>query len=139
VRAAANETEDYSKLCLRLASLTLPLRASLLADVPDNALIMSEETFAPAAAVTPFGTEDEVVSRANATEYGLVAYVATENAARALRLGRSLQHGMVGVNRAKITGAPVPFGGSNVPASVGRVLATGSAFTDLKYLCLDVS
>ncbi|MBJ6128525.1 NAD-dependent succinate-semialdehyde dehydrogenase [Microvirga splendida] len=113
---------------------------TLLADVPDEALIMSEETFAPVAAVTPFDTEEEVVSRANATEYGLVAYVVTENGARALRLGRALDYGMVAVNRVKITGAPIPFGGMK-QSGVGREGSRHGleAFTDLKYLCLDIN
>ncbi len=112
---------------------------TLLADVPDSALIMREETFAPIAAVTPFDTEDEVVARANATEYGLVAYVVTENGARALRLGRSLDYGMVAINRVKITGAPIPFGGMK-QSGLGREGSRHGleAFTDLKYLCLDI-
>src|SRR5882757_318797 len=63
---------------------------TLLVDVPDEALIMREETFGPVAAVTPFDSEDEVIARANATEYGLVAYVVTENGARQQRMGRAL-------------------------------------------------
>ena len=112
---------------------------TLLADVPDDALIMREETFAPIAAVTPFDTEEEVVTRANATEYGLVAYVVTENGARALRLGRALEYGMVAVNRVKITGAPIPFGGMK-QSGLGREGSRHGleAFTDLKYLCLDI-
>ncbi len=112
---------------------------TLLADVPDDALIMREETFAPIAAVTPFDMEDEVVARANASEYGLVAYVATENGARALRLCRSLEYGMVAINRVKITGAPIPFGGLKM-SGLGREGSRHGleAFTDLKYLCIDV-
>jgi aspartate-semialdehyde dehydrogenase len=113
---------------------------TLLADVPDDALIMNEETFAPVAAVTPFDTEDEVVARANATEYGLVAYVVTENGARALRLGRALEYGMVAINRVKITGAPAPFGGMK-QSGVGREGSRHGleAFTDVKYLCVDTN
>jgi aspartate-semialdehyde dehydrogenase len=112
---------------------------TLLADVPDDALIMREETFAPIAAVTSFDTEDEVVARANATEYGLVAYVVTENGARALRLGLALEYGMVAINRVKITGAPIPFGGMK-QSGLGREGSRHGleAFTDLKYLCIDV-
>lgn len=112
---------------------------TLLTDVPDEALIMSEETFAPVVAVTPFDSEEEVVARANATEYGLVAYVVTENGGRALRLGRALEYGMVAVNRVKITGAPIPFGGMK-QSGVGREGSRHGleAFTDLKYLCLDI-
>ncbi|MFD2055555.1 NAD-dependent succinate-semialdehyde dehydrogenase [Mesorhizobium calcicola] len=113
---------------------------TLLADVADEALIMREETFGPVAAVTLFDSEDEVIARANATEYGLVAYVVTENGARQQRMGRALDYGMVAINRVKITGAPIPFGGVK-QSGIGR---EGShhgleAFTDLKYLCLDVA
>ncbi|MER8366378.1 NAD-dependent succinate-semialdehyde dehydrogenase [Mesorhizobium sp. M0991] len=113
---------------------------TLLADVGDDALIMREETFGPVAAVTPFDREEEVVARANATEYGLVAYVVTENGGRQLRIGRALDYGMVAINRVKITGAPVPFGGVK-QSGIGREGSRHGleAFTDLKYLCLDVA
>ena len=113
---------------------------TLLVDVPDEALIMREETFGPVAAVTPFDSEAEVIARANATEYGLVAYVVTENGARQLRLGRALDYGMVAINRVKITGAPIPFGGVK-QSGIGREGSRHGleAFTDLKYLCLDVA
>jgi aspartate-semialdehyde dehydrogenase len=45
---------------------------TVLADVPDEALVLHEETFGPVAAIAPFDSEDEVVARANDTEYGLV-------------------------------------------------------------------
>ncbi|UDL91968.1 NAD-dependent succinate-semialdehyde dehydrogenase [Mesorhizobium sp. PAMC28654] len=113
---------------------------TLLADVADAALIMREETFGPVAAVTPFDSEDEVIARANATEYGLVAYVVTENGARQQRMGRALDYGMVAINRVKITGAPIPFGGVK-QSGIGREGSRHGleAFTDLKYLCLDIS
>ncbi|MCX8282219.1 NAD-dependent succinate-semialdehyde dehydrogenase [Phyllobacterium sp. 0TCS1.6C] len=111
---------------------------TVLADVPDDALIMHEETFGPVAAITAFDSEDEVVARANATEYGLVAYVVTKDGARMLRLGRSLDYGMVAVNRVKITGAPIPFGGVK-QSGLGREGSRHGieAFTELKYLCID--
>ncbi|ESX96476.1 NAD-dependent succinate-semialdehyde dehydrogenase [Mesorhizobium sp. M0761] len=113
---------------------------TLLADVSDEALIMREETFGPVAAVTPFDSEDEVIARANATEYGLVAYIVTENGARQQRLGRALDYGMVAINRVKITGAPIPFGGVK-QSGIGREGSRHGleAFADLKYLCLDVA
>jgi aspartate-semialdehyde dehydrogenase len=113
---------------------------TLLADVPDSALVMREETFGPVAAVTPFDTEAEVVARANDTEYGLVAYVVTENGARQLRMGRALDYGMVAINRVKITGAPIPFGGMK-QSGMGREGSRHGmeAFTDLKYICLDAA
>lgn len=113
---------------------------TLLADVPDSAAIMAEETFGPVAAVTGFDTEAEVIARTNATEYGLVAYVVTENGARQQRLARALEFGMVAINRVKITGGPVPFGGWK-QSGIGREGARHGleAFSELKYLCIDTA
>ena len=124
----------------RHAAGKLFFQPTLLADVPAEALIMREETFGPVAAVAPFDTEEEVIARANDTEYGLVAYVVTENGARQLRMGRALEYGMVAINRVKITGAPIPFGGVK-QSGIGREGSRHGleAFTDLKYLCLDVA
>ncbi|MDR9802835.1 NAD-dependent succinate-semialdehyde dehydrogenase [Rhizobium hidalgonense] len=113
---------------------------TLLTDVPEDALIMREETFGPVAAVASFDTEEEVIARANDSEYGLVAYVVTENGARQMRLGRALEYGMVAVNRVKITGGPVPFGGWK-QSGLGREGSRHGleAFTELKYLCIDTA
>ncbi|MCH4547832.1 NAD-dependent succinate-semialdehyde dehydrogenase [Rhizobium changzhiense] len=113
---------------------------TLLTDVPADALIMHEETFGPVAAVTTFDTEDQVIARANDTEYGLVAYIVTENGARQMRLGRALEYGMVAVNRVKITGGPIPFGGWK-QSGLGREGSRHGleAFTELKYLCIDTA
>src|SRR5690606_11136727 len=82
----------------------------------------------------------EVIARANDTEYGLVAYVVTENGARQMRLARALEYGMVAVNRVKITGGPIPFGGWK-QSGLGREGSRHGmeAFTELKYLCIDTS
>jgi len=111
---------------------------TVLADVPDTALIMHEETFGPIAAIAPFDSEDEVVARANATEYGLIAYVHTNDPRRIYRTSRALQFGMVAVNRTKITGAPIPFGGMK-QSGIGREGARLGleAFTEVKYVCRD--
>jgi aspartate-semialdehyde dehydrogenase len=124
----------------RHAAGRLFFQPTLLADVPGDALIMREETFGPVAAVTPFETEEEAVARANDTEYGLVAYVVTENGARQRRIGRALDYGMVAINRVNITGAPVPFGGVK-QSGLGREGGRHGmeAFTELKYLCLDAA
>ena len=113
---------------------------TLLTDVPDEALIMREETFGPVAAVTAFDGEADVIARANDTEYGLVAYVVTENGARQMRLARALEYGMVAVNRVKITGGPIPFGGWK-QSGLGREGSRHGmeAFTELKYLCIDTA
>jgi aspartate-semialdehyde dehydrogenase len=111
---------------------------TVLTDVPDGALILREETFGPVAPILPFDTEDEVLARANDTEYGLVAYLHTSDPRRIYRLSRALQYGMVAVNRTKVTGAPIPFGGWK-QSGLGR---EGSRlgmeeFTEVKYVCRD--
>ncbi|CAN7490646.1 NAD-dependent succinate-semialdehyde dehydrogenase [Rhizobium sp. LjRoot254] len=124
----------------RHAAGPLFYQPTLLTDVSDNALIMREETFGPVAAITTFDSEDEVIARANDTEYGLVAYVVTENGARQMRLGRALDYGMVAINRVKITGGPIPFGGWK-QSGLGREGSRHGmeAFTELKYICIDTA
>jgi len=111
---------------------------TVLADVSSDALIFTEETFGPVAAVAAFDDEDDALSRANDTEYGLMAYVHTSNARRVYRLTRALQYGMVAVNRTKVTGAPIPFGGMK-QSGIGREGARlgMEAFTEIKYVCRD--
>lgn len=120
--------------------LPLAYMPTLLAHVPDDADILTEETFGPVAALIPFDTEAEVIARANATDFGLVAYVITQNGARQLRLARALEFGMVAVNRVKITGGPIPFGGWKM-SGLGREGSRHGleAFTELKYLCIDTA
>jgi len=120
--------------------LALAYLPTLVTDAPDEALIHREETFGPVASVLAFDTEAEVIARANDTPYGLVAYVVTRDGARALRLSRALEFGMIAVNRVKITGGPIPFGGWK-QSGLGR---EGSrlgmeAFTELKYVCIDTA
>ncbi|SMP35441.1 NAD-dependent succinate-semialdehyde dehydrogenase [Roseibium denhamense] len=111
---------------------------TVLSDVPGTARIMREETFGPVAAIAPFDSEDEALSRANETEYGLVAYVHTSDPRRIYRASRTLRFGMVAVNRTKVTGAPIPFGGMK-QSGLGREGARMgmSDFMDVKYVCRD--
>ena len=111
---------------------------TVLTDVPDDALIVREETFGPVAAILPFDTEEEVVARANASEYGLIAYVHSNDPRQIYRLTRALQYGMVAVNRTKVTGAPIPFGGMK-QSGIGREGARRGMeqFMEIKYVCRD--
>ncbi|MEX3791270.1 NAD-dependent succinate-semialdehyde dehydrogenase [Paraburkholderia sp. BR14374] len=84
---------------------------TVLADVADDMDIAKEETFGPVAAILPFDSEAEVLQRANNSEYGLAAYVYTNNLNRAMRMSDRLEYGMVAVNTPRFTGAPIPFGG----------------------------
>jgi succinate-semialdehyde dehydrogenase/glutarate-semialdehyde dehydrogenase len=84
---------------------------TVLADVPDDADCLREEIFGPVAAIQTFTSEDEVIARANATEYGLVAYVFTGDLRRGLRVCERLEFGMVGLNRGIVSDPAAPFGG----------------------------
>ena len=84
---------------------------TVIADVPADARVLTEEIFGPVAPITTFATEEEALARANATEYGLVAYFYTQDLNRAMRVIEGLDTGMVGVNQGMVSNAGAPFGG----------------------------
>ena len=84
---------------------------TVLAGVPEGARVLTEEIFGPVAPVRAFTTEDEVIAAANATAYGLVAYVFTQDIDRALRVGERLETGMLGLNQGIVSNPAAPFGG----------------------------
>ena len=85
--------------------------ATLLSGVNPNMVIYREETFGPVAAVIPFDDERDVVAMANDTDYGLAAYIYTQNLSRALRTFEQLDFGIIGINDINPTSAAAPFGG----------------------------
>jgi succinate-semialdehyde dehydrogenase/glutarate-semialdehyde dehydrogenase len=84
---------------------------TVLAAVPDDALLMTEEIFGPVAPVATFKTDEEALDAANRTEYGLVAYVYTRDLERAFRVCERLETGMVGLNQGVVSNPAAPFGG----------------------------
>ncbi|MEO3778288.1 NAD-dependent succinate-semialdehyde dehydrogenase [Micromonospora sp. B11E3] len=84
---------------------------TILTEVPSDAKILSTEIFGPVAPVVTFRTEDEAVALANATPFGLVAYVYTRDVGRGLRLPERLETGMLGMNSGVISNPAAPFGG----------------------------
>lgn len=84
---------------------------TLLADVPLDADIMTNEPFGPVAVTRPFETFDEVIAQANALPFGLAAFAFTENGRRANLLGDALDSGMVGINNFSVSANDAPFGG----------------------------
>ena len=80
-------------------------------DGGDEALFRQEETFGPVVPVFGFTSEKEVVALANASDYGLASYVFTKDLDRAMRVGRAIEAGMVGVNVGLMSNAANPFGG----------------------------
>ncbi len=84
---------------------------TVVVDVDPSWRIANEEIFGPIASVYGFEDEDQVIKLANNTEYGLVAYVFTENLNRALRVTEGLETGMIGLNQGLVSNAAAPFGG----------------------------
>lgn len=84
---------------------------TILADVPADADCVRDEIFGPVAAIQTFRDQAEVIARANATEYGLVAYVFTGDLRRGLQVCERLDFGMVGLNRGIVSDPAAPFGG----------------------------
>lgn len=84
---------------------------TVLFGVPENADCVHDEIFGPVAAIQTFDDEADVIRRANDTEYGLVAYVFTENMKRGMRVCERLEYGMVGLNRGLVSDPAAPFGG----------------------------
>ncbi len=92
---------------------------TVLTDVPETADCVNDEIFGPVAALQTFSDEEDVIRRANATEYGLVAYVFSRDFKRALQVCERLDYGMVGLNRGLVSDPAAPFGGTK-QSGLGR-------------------
>jgi succinate-semialdehyde dehydrogenase / glutarate-semialdehyde dehydrogenase len=86
-------------------------KPTVITDVPDTAELLREEIFGPVAPVKGFDSEDEAIAAANDTQYGLVAYVYTQDINRAFRVIEKLETGMIGLNQGMVSNAGAPFGG----------------------------
>jgi succinate-semialdehyde dehydrogenase / glutarate-semialdehyde dehydrogenase len=84
---------------------------TVLSNVPGTANCVHDEIFGPVAALQTFSDQEDVIRRANDTEYGLVAYVFSENMKRAMQVCERLEYGMVGLNRGLVSDPAAPFGG----------------------------
>lgn len=92
---------------------------TVLADVPRQARVWTEEIFGPVAPIYTFSSEQEGIDLANDTEYGLVSYAYTQDLDRAVRVFEGLHAGMVGVNEGVVSNPAAPFGGIK-NSGVGR-------------------
>ena len=110
---------------------------TVLADASADMLCAHEETFGPVAPVFKFQTEQEAITAANATEFGLASYFYSRDVGRIFRVAEALEYGMVGINTGMVSAEQVPFGGVK-QSGLGR---EGShhgidEYVEMKYLCL---
>jgi succinate-semialdehyde dehydrogenase/glutarate-semialdehyde dehydrogenase len=110
---------------------------TVLTQVTPAMQLAREETFGPVAPLFKVDTDEQAVQLANATEFGLAAYVYTRDLARSWRVSEALEYGIIGLNTGLISTEVAPFGGVK-ESGIGR---EGSRygileFTELKYVCV---
>jgi len=110
---------------------------TVLSGMTRDMRLFSEETFGPVAGLFKFTDEDEAIEMANDTEFGLAAYIFSENAARIFRVSEALEYGIVSVNTGIFSSEVGPFGGVK-NSGLGR---EGSKygideFLEIKFVCL---
>ena len=84
---------------------------TLLTGIRQSMRVMQEETFGPLVAISSFRDEEEAISLANDTPFGLAAYFYSENVRRVWRVAEGIEAGMIGINAGLISNAAAPFGG----------------------------
>ncbi len=110
---------------------------TLITGVTERMQFATEEIFGPVAPVLRFDHEEEVVAAANRTEYGLAAYIYTQDMARIFRLNESLDYGLMGFNTGLITTVEAPFGGLK-ESGIGKEGGSQGLVDYLatKYVCI---
>jgi 5-carboxymethyl-2-hydroxymuconic-semialdehyde dehydrogenase len=95
------------------------LQATVIADVDEHMTVFQEEIFGPVLVAMPFGDEAEAIRLANATQYGLAAYVWTNDIRRAHRVAHHIDTGMCWINSQNVRDLRTPFGGVK-SSGIGR-------------------
>lgn len=111
---------------------------TVLDGVAPDAGILAAEIFGPVAPMVRFGSEEEVISLANDTEYGLVSYLYSRDLRRSLRVAEALEAGMVGINRGIVSDPAAPFGGVK-QSGIGREGGHEGLleFSEVKYIAVE--
>jgi len=112
--------------------------ATVLTVNKDNP-ILKEEIFGPVAPIVITNSDEEAIALANATEFGLIAYVYSRDLRRAIRTAEALESGMVAINKGVISDPAAPFGGVK-QSGLGREggFAGIEEFLETKYIGLDI-
>ncbi|KAL5340906.1 Aldehyde/histidinol dehydrogenase [Aspergillus crustosus] len=116
------------------------IQPTVFTDVDPGAELYREEIFGPVSILNSFTTEEEVLKKANATEYGLMAGVFTQDINRAMRVASEFDSGMVGINCISLNFLHVPFGGSK-QSGLGRECGRSALehFTEPKTVMINLT
>jgi aldehyde dehydrogenase (NAD+) len=116
------------------------IEPTVFTNVESNAEIITQEIFGPVAVLNSFKTEEEILEKANDTNFGLMAGVFTQDINRALRIASDFDSGMVGVNCVSLMFMNTPFGGTK-ESGIGRECGSAalSAFTDTKTIMINMT
>jgi len=110
---------------------------TILSNVTSAMLVAREETFGPVAPLFKFQTEAEAIAMANATEFGLAAYLYTRDLARSWRVSEAIEYGIVGINTGIISTEVAPFGGVKESGNGREGSKYGILdYTEIKYVCV---
>ena len=109
----------------------------ILDNVEQGMAIVQQELFGPVLPVISFDADEQVLSMANDTEYGLACYFYTDSLKRIIKFSEGLEYGMVGVNEGIISTEVAPFGGIK-ESGIGREGAKQGMdeYLETKYICL---
>jgi succinate-semialdehyde dehydrogenase/glutarate-semialdehyde dehydrogenase len=112
--------------------------ATVIEVAADNP-ILKHEVFGPIAPIVTFTTDEEAITLANDTEYGLISYIYSEDLKRALRMAEAIESGMVAINRGVISDPAAPFGGFK-QSGLGREGGFDGIheFLETKYIGVDI-
>jgi succinate-semialdehyde dehydrogenase/glutarate-semialdehyde dehydrogenase len=110
---------------------------TIITNVTTDMAVAREETFGPLAPLFKFKTEEEAITMANDTEFGLACYFYTRDIGRIWRVAEGLDYGMVGINEGLISTAEVPFGGMK-ESGIGREGSSHGMeeYVELKYMLM---
>ncbi|WP_321413530.1 NAD-dependent succinate-semialdehyde dehydrogenase [uncultured Desulfobacter sp.] len=112
---------------------------TIVADATDEMRVAKEETFGPLAPVFKFEDEEDVVRKANDTEFGLAAYFYTKDLGRTWRVGEKLEYGLVGINTGLISNPVAPFGGVKESGNGREGSKYGlDDYLEIKYMCMSI-
>ncbi|MFB1015152.1 MAG: NAD-dependent succinate-semialdehyde dehydrogenase [Alteromonadaceae bacterium] len=110
---------------------------TILTNVTNDMPIANNEIFGPVAPIITFDSEEEAITLANDTEYGLAAYFYARDIGRVWRVAEGLDFGMIGINEGIISNAAAPFGGVKQSGNGREGSKYGlDDYLEIKYLCM---